>query len=118
MASVASIAVIVSDLPKAREWYTRKLGLDLIVDEGHWVGVGRKGAGALLHLCGPTKGWKPDLEPGNSGILLQIQGDFEKGCAALALRGVEFSQPATKSEWGWTAQIRDPDGNEHSLMPV
>jgi catechol 2,3-dioxygenase-like lactoylglutathione lyase family enzyme len=116
---VASVAVVVSNAEKALDWYTSRLGLDVIDHEDHWITVGRKGRPGVLHLCQPMGGDpKSQLEPGNSGILLLLPGkDFEAGCAALKARGVEFTEGPTKADWGTYAVIRDPDGNEHSLMP-
>jgi len=116
---VATIAVIVSDRKKATEWYTARLGLDLIESMDHWVAVGRKGKGGLLHLCQITE-FEPTapLEPGNSGITLRIPGtDFVAACAALKANGVEFAEEPKKESWGWYATVRDPDGNELFLMP-
>jgi len=115
----ASIAVVVSDRRKAQEWYTGTLGLDLVDSEDHWVTVGRRGKDGALHLCQVTE-YDPHgaLEPGNTGIMLRLPGkDFAAECAALAARGIEFSQPAEKADWGWWAAIRDPDGNELMLAP-
>ncbi len=115
----ASVAVVVSDAHRALDWYTQRLGLEVIAHEEHWITVGRKGQSGALHLCQPT-GDDPasELEPGNSGILLLLPGkDFEGGCAALKARGVEFTEGPTKAEWGSYATIRDLDGNEISLMP-
>ena len=117
--TVASVAVLVSDRERAKAWYTEKLGLEVIDERDHWVTVGRKGEGGKLHLCRPSDyDPKQALEPGNSGILLTLPGkDFFAACAALKGRGVEFSvEPRTES-WGTFAMIRDPDGNEHTLMP-
>lgn len=114
-----SIAVVVSDRRKAQAWYTEKLGLDLIDSEDHWVTVGRKGRGGLLHLCQVTE-YDPKgvLEPGNSGIMLRLPGpDFEASCHALKGQGVEFSHEPEKADWGWWAVVRDPDGNELTLGP-
>lgn len=114
-----SIAVLVSDTERSIEWYTRKLGLDLIHRDDHWVTVGRKGRGGELHLCRAAD-WSSDqpLEPGNSGILLHLPGkDFAQRCAQLKERGVEFAVEPTTESWGTYAMVRDPDGNEHSLMP-
>lgn len=116
---VASVAVVVSDRKKATEWYTRNLGLDLIESMDHWVAVGRKGKGGLLHLCA-IKEWNESgsLEPGNSGILLRLPGrDFVAACEQLKANGVEFTEGPTKESWGWTATVRDPDGNEIFLAP-
>ena len=116
---VATIAVIVSDRKKATEWYTGRLGLDLVESVDHWVAVGRKGKGGLLHLCQISE-FEPTapLEPGNSGITLRIPGtDFVQACAALKSNGVEFAEGPKKEPWGWYATVRDPDGNELFLMP-
>ena len=115
----ASVAVVVSDTKKARDWYTSRLGLDVIDDEDHWVTVGRKGKAGKLHLCQPMEGDpRRQLEPGNSGILLLLPGkDFGAQCTALRARGVEFAVEPTTESWGTYAMIRDPDGNEHTLMP-
>jgi catechol 2,3-dioxygenase-like lactoylglutathione lyase family enzyme len=115
-----SIAVVVSDARKARDWYTQKLGLDLVDDGDHWITVGRKGQPGKIHLCQPTEGDpKSQLEPGNSGIFIKLPGkDFAGECAKLKARGVEFTVEPTKEPWGEYAVIRDPDGNEHSLGPA
>ena len=115
----ASVAVVVSNRKKAVKWYTEKLGLDRIADDGHWQTVGQKGSGATLHLCQVSEYDKEaPLEPGNSGIAFRLAGDFVKACAALEARGVKFSSPPAKSPWGWGAAIVDPDGNEHQLGPA
>jgi catechol 2,3-dioxygenase-like lactoylglutathione lyase family enzyme len=116
---VATIAVVVSDRKKATEWYTGALGLDLVESMDHWVAVGRKGKGGLLHLCQMSE-FEPNapLEPGNSGITLRVPGaDFVAACAALKANGVEFTEGPKKEPWGWYATVRDPDGNELFLMP-
>jgi catechol 2,3-dioxygenase-like lactoylglutathione lyase family enzyme len=118
-ALVASVAVVVADRTAAKEWYTKKLGLDLVADDDHWIVVGRKGAGGQLHLCQRSEaGDGVELEPGPSGILLLLPGDFPKACARLKSAGVEFSSGPERASWGWHASVRDPDGNEHSLMPA
>ena len=118
-AHVASIAVIVSDRKKATEWYTAKLGLDLLESMEHWVAVGRKGKGGMLHLCQMSEfEANAPLEPRNSGITLRVPGpDFVAACDALKANGIEFVEGPKKEDWGWYATVRDPDGNELFLMP-
>jgi len=116
---VASVAVVVSDRARSTEWYTKRLGLDLVESMDHWVVVGRKGKGGSLHLC-RVKDYDAtgELEPGNSGIMLRVPGtDFVAACGALRANGVDFSDGPTKTEWGWYATVRDPDGNELHLTP-
>ncbi len=115
---VASTAVVVSDRQKAKRWYTERLGLFPVDEEGHWVTVGRKGKGALLHLCQVDElDANGKLEPGNTGILLLLEGDFHRRCQELKEQGVEFTEGPVERPWGWDATIRDPDGNELLLMP-
>jgi len=118
-AHVATVAIVVSDRKQATEWYTRNLGLDVVESMDHWVAVGRKGKGGLLHLCQLSEfETKAPLEPGNSGITLRIPGtDFAAACGALKANGVEFAEGPKKEPWGWYATVRDPDGNELFLMP-
>ncbi len=114
-----SVAVLVSNRPRSVEWYTQKLGLDVVQDFDHWVTVGRRGENGVIHLC-QTSDWmdKELLEPGNQGIQLHLPGDFEASCAALQAKGVRFSQAPKHEAWGWWAMVVDPDGNEIALGPT
>ncbi len=113
-----SVAVVVSDRARSVEWYTKKLGLDLVQDMGHWVTVGRKDGSGLIHLCQTSEiGMDERPEPGLTGIELNLPGDFEAACAALEANGVPFRKGPTHEEWGWWAGVLDPDGNELTLMP-
>ncbi len=119
-AYVSSVAVMVSNREVALDWYTRRLGLDVVeIDpiDPHWVTVGRQGRGGAIHLC--QAGDYPDLtlEPGNSGIDLRVDTDFRHACSAWRRRGVKFTIPPTKRTWGWEAQIKDPDGNVIRITP-
>ncbi len=115
----SSIAVVVSDRNRSVKWYTENLGLDHLTDMDHWQTVGQKGKGSELHICQVSEyDDKAPLEPGNTGIAFRLPGDFVAACDALKARGVEFSVPATKAEWGWWAMVKDPDGNELCLVPA
>ncbi len=111
---IATVAVMVSDEKKAKEWYEEKLGFEVRSDEEHWVVVGPRGSTMGLHLC-------PDdpLEPGNTGILL-LAGGIEGTCEELKQKGVEFTRELGKAEWDQKmtyAMFKDPDGNVFWLMP-
>jgi catechol 2,3-dioxygenase-like lactoylglutathione lyase family enzyme len=114
-----SVAVVVSDRKKSLDWYTKKMGLDVIDQMDHWVTVGRKGHGGSLHLC-QTSEYDPSIpaEKGNTGILFHLPGKFEEACGALAANGVKFSSPPQTADWGSWAIVEDPDGNEITLMPA
>jgi catechol 2,3-dioxygenase-like lactoylglutathione lyase family enzyme len=122
-AAFHSVALVVADRDRAVEWYTQKLGLDVIErgagNDAHWVVVGRKGQPGGIHLCDiPTFDPAFPVEPGESGIQLDLPGDFRRSCAALRANGVTFRTPPTKRPWGWYAKVVDPDGNEIRLNPV
>jgi catechol 2,3-dioxygenase-like lactoylglutathione lyase family enzyme len=114
----SSVAVVVSDTKKAVSWYTKKLGLDVIDNEGHWAVVGDAKRGIGLHLCqsvGPRG--TPKIEKGNTGILIYTDGEMMATYRMLKRRGVKFPHPPEKTEWGWFCMFADPDGNEFWLAP-
>jgi lactoylglutathione lyase len=108
---IRSVAVMVKDRKKAAQWYKEKLGFEVKEEaEEHWTLVGPHDSKIGLHLC------EGDLEPGNTGILLQPD-DFDKTVQELKNKGVEFAQEPKKESWGTYAMIKDPDGNVFWLMP-
>lgn len=113
----ASAAVLVSDRGKARDWYTGKLGLEVLSNDDHWVTVGRKGQGAMIHLCQVSEaGDGTQLEPGNTGFLLLVPGKLRAMSEKWKERGVEFAELPTGTPWGPYAVLRDPDGNDIMVM--
>jgi catechol 2,3-dioxygenase-like lactoylglutathione lyase family enzyme len=116
---VSSIPIVVSDREASKRWYVDRLGFELIDNEDHWVTVGRHDKGSVLHLCQASEN-KPKpipLEPGPSGMVFILPGDFREECRRLKAAGIDFSHEPEKAPWGWFAAIRDPDGNEHYLAP-
>lgn len=115
---VSSTAVVVRDRAAALDWYKRVLGLPVSVPGDHWVTVGNPRKGGAIHLCQGSELKPPlPLEPGNTGILLLLDGDFHANCSELKSRGVKFVKGPTERPWGWDATIEDPDGNQLLLMP-
>ena len=109
-----SVAVVVSDETKAKEWYRDKLGFEVQDDMEHWVVVAPRGSSTGIHLC---KG--ESLEPGNTGILF-YSDNVEVAYQELKRKGVEFTRELGKAEWNENmkyAMFKDPDGNEFWLMP-
>jgi len=111
---IRSVAVVVSDERKAKEWYRDRLGFEIQEDMEHWVVVGPPGSPTGIHLCkGET------LEPGNTGILFYAD-NVEATYQELKGKGVEFTRELDKAEWNQNikyAKFKDPDGNEFWLMP-
>lgn len=116
---IASVPIVVSDREASKAWYVGKLGLRLVDDDKHWVTVGGPARSTVLHLCQASEN-RPQpipLEPGPSGIVIAIPGDFPAECRRLKDAGVAFAHEPEKAPWGWYAVVRDPDGNEHNLAP-
>jgi catechol 2,3-dioxygenase-like lactoylglutathione lyase family enzyme len=111
---ISTVAVLVSDSKKSKEWFRDKLGFEVKEDEDHWVVVAPKGSKVGLHLCQAE-----ELDSGNQGILF-LSDDVEATCRELKERGVEFTRPLGKAEWNQNARyamFKDLDGNEYWLMP-
>jgi predicted enzyme related to lactoylglutathione lyase len=117
---LVSVPIVVSDKVASKKWYTEKLGLEVVADEGHWVSVGNKAMGTAIHLCQASEN-RPQpipLEPGPWGYVLAIPGDFRAECKGLKEKGVEFVHDPEKASWGWYAIISDPDKNVLYLGPA
>lgn len=109
---IATIAVMVADEKKARDWYKNKLDFEVMSNEPHWIVVGPKDSKTGFHLC-PDE----DLEPGKQGIVLYAD-DVEKTYEELKKNGVEFTRQLAKSEWEEDSKyaiFKDLDGNEFLL---
>ncbi len=110
----ASVAVLVSNGERSKEWYKDKLGFEVREDGEHWIVVAPRGSRTGIHLCEAK-----ELEPGNQGILFYAD-DVDATCKELQENGVEFTRPLGKAEWNKSmryAMFKDPDGNEYWLMP-
>lgn len=108
--SIASVAVVVSNSKKSKQWYEKMLGFEVRDEEGHWITVAPKKSKQVLHLC-----QSKTLEPGNTGILF-LADDIEAQYKEMKKKGVKFTEKLTKSDWGSSAMFADPDGNVFSLM--
>ncbi len=114
ISQIATIAVMVSDENKAKEWYKKKLKFEVRSNEPHWIVVCPKGSFTGFHLCPDA-----ELETGNQGIVLKAD-NIEKTCKELKDNGVEFVRELLPAEWDENiryAVFKDPDGNEFWLMP-
>ena len=111
MMRLTSMALVVSDAKKSVAWYKEKLGWEERAKEGHWVTVAPKDSKLEFHLC---EKFHP-LEPGNTGVAFMAK-DVAKAEKDLRAKGVKFTTPTTKEDWGVYAMFADPDGNEFWLM--
>jgi predicted enzyme related to lactoylglutathione lyase len=102
------VAIFVSDLPRAIEFYRDRLRLP----------VAQQGSFGAEFLDGRTHiGVHPAVHPDarklvgrHTGITLYVT-DLLHYCGDLHARGVHFVTEPTQQPWGIMAMIADPDGN-------
>ncbi|HZR71051.1 MAG TPA: VOC family protein [Burkholderiales bacterium] len=104
------LAIAVSDWRRSRDWYVEHLGLELEFE------VPERGVAALrddfdttLFVSEPTTDLP--LVAGEKGCILTMQvDDVEATCRRLAGTAVDVVHPPRRVEWGYGAEVRDPDG--------
>ncbi len=109
--SIAIVSVPVTDVSRARTFYTDILGLTLLRDEEmgpdmRWVQLQPKDGGATVALVT----WFENLKPGNQqGLMLGVP-DIDAEHARLIAAGAGVS-PIEEQPWGRYTMLQDPDGN-------
>ncbi len=110
--SLYSIAIFVTEIDRAVEFYHEALGLTL---------TKRGSFGAEFMDNGAHIGVHPAVHPDakalvgrHTGVTFQVEGllDF---CERLHTRNVTFLNEPTQQTWGIMAMISDPDGNVLAL---
>jgi methylmalonyl-CoA/ethylmalonyl-CoA epimerase len=109
---LAQIALTVTDLPRAKEFYKDILGMTFLFDAGPMVFF-QCGDIRLLIGTGET--------PGGGTILYFKVADIQQTYAALQQKAVAFLQPPhlvarMPNHDLWLASFKDPDGNTLELM--
>jgi len=108
---IAIVSVPVTDVSRARTFYTDVLGLTLLRDEEmgpdmRWVQLQPKDGGATVALVT----WFENLKPGNQqGLMLGVP-DIDAEHARLVAAGAVAS-PIAEQPWGRYTMLQDPDGN-------
>jgi predicted enzyme related to lactoylglutathione lyase len=115
-----SVGIYVTNQQRALDFYTQKLGFQLLQDQpmgpemgdARWILVAPPGAETPFVLFTP---------PGNesriggfSNVVFDTE-DIHTTYAELSQKGVDFSEAPAQMPWGWWAQFKDPDGNEFGL---
>jgi catechol 2,3-dioxygenase-like lactoylglutathione lyase family enzyme len=133
---IANAHLWVHDQDDARDFYTKKLGMevcsDVTVEElgnFRWLTVGPVGqpdvAIALMAIPGPPV-FEPDtadkvrelMSKGAAGTVFLTSEDCRAEYEELKGRGVEFTEPPEERPYGIDAGFRDPSGNALRLTQV
>ena len=114
--AVKFVSIPVKDQNKALEFYTKKLGFQILTDQPfgnqRWIELRIPGADTGVVL------FTPPGQEGRIGTFANISfacDDIQKTYEELRTRGVEFQQPPKKESWGTSAIFKDPDGNAFVL---
>lgn len=107
----AETIVLTKDLAGMRDFYRDKLGLELVMDNGH-VAAFRNGI--AMHPRNQRHTKTSDV-PNNVDIALWVD-DIQSAAAELRSRGVRFTTEPFEEGTIWLAMVTDPEGNDILLM--
>jgi predicted enzyme related to lactoylglutathione lyase len=109
---VQLFSIPVSDQDRARDFYVRVLGLELVEDRPmgpgrRWVRVRPTGAETAMTLVT----WFDSMPAGSlTGIVLETD-DIDGEAERLGALGVPIAGGVQEAPWGRYVQLQDPDGN-------
>ena len=110
--AVKFVSIPVKDQNKALDFYTKKLGFQILTDQPfgnqRWIELNIPGADTGVVLFTP-----PGQEDrvGKFANISFVCDDIQKTYEELCSRGVEFQQPPKKESWGTSSIFKDVDGN-------
>ncbi len=112
------VAVPVSDVDRAKDFYVEKAGFDAdhdhaVSDEIRFVQLTPPGSACSVAI---GKG-VTDAEPGSVKGLQLVVSDIEEARAELSGRGVEVGE-VQDFPWGKFVFFDDPDGNAWSVQEI
>jgi predicted enzyme related to lactoylglutathione lyase len=118
---VGKLVVPVDHLERAKEFWTTDVGFGLLRDESYgderWIELDPPDRGPVLVLsprAGDDVQREVQDELPHSPIFFTC-ADIEQTYAELSDRGVEFSVPPQRRQFGWWALFEDPDGTRYAL---
>jgi predicted enzyme related to lactoylglutathione lyase len=118
---VGKIVVPVDDRGRAKDFWTRQIGFDVVRDETYgderWIEV-RPPAGAPILVLSQRAADEPRREVvgelPHSPVFFECE-DVERTYAELSERGVTFPVAPQRRPFGWWALFEDPDGTRYAL---
>lgn len=114
---IATVAVYVEDQQKAKQFWTEKVGLDVVTEHPmgpnvFWLEVAPEGAQTALVLY--PKAMMKDAGEKKPSIVFECDDVFA-AYEAMKEKGVEFLSEPQQMQWGTFVQFKDEDGNEFVL---
>ena len=124
MRHIAHVSLVVHDYDEAIDFYTQKLGFDLIEDtrlsdEKRWVLVMPKGSACSLLLAKAATNEQRAVVGSQTGgrvFLFLYTADFWTDYTTLLKKGVSFVRPPMEHSYGLVAVFTDLYGNLWDLL--
>lgn len=115
--SIKFVSIPVRDQDQALEFYTKKLGFQVVTDQPfngkqRWIELSIPGAKTGVTL------FTPEGHEGRIGTFTGISlecDDVQKTYEDFRANGVEFAMPPKTEKWGTAAVFKDLDGNQFVL---
>jgi len=116
---ISVVTLVVDDVDRAIDFYTKKLGWDKTMDapmgDGtRWVTVAPAGAQTAFTLAQRSADGSDDRVGGSSGVVLEVD-DVYKTHEQFTKIGIEFTEAPRTEPWGGWAMFKDSEGNVHGL---
>lgn len=117
---LGAIQIFVSDIRKARKWYSEVVGMELILENAEFSYLLMELEGTCFCIETPNpkwgEGWNKAKIGGRTPIILET-ADIRQAAEELKEKGVTFVEEVSKRPWGeYKAVFSDPDGNEINLV--
>ena len=109
--------IVVSDLAKAKQYFTDVVGLQLLAnDENYgWAELGQPNGGFRLGLAQKSP-YNP-MPPGSNAVMTFTVPNLEKSKAEMAKKGMKFIGEVMEVPDEVKLQtFEDPDGNQFQLV--
>ena len=115
-----SIQIFVSNVEKAKEWYSEILGIKVIEEYPEIKSVLVELNGTRFYIETPCpkwgEGWDKVKIGGRTPIIF-VTDNIHQTVKELKKKGVKFVEEVSKRSWGeYKAVFADPDGNEFNLI--
>jgi catechol 2,3-dioxygenase-like lactoylglutathione lyase family enzyme len=111
--AVKFVSIPVKDQAQALDFYTKKLGFQILTDQPlgpgqRWLELGIPGGETRVVLFTPPG---HETRIGTFSNVTFMSDNVEKTYQELSARGVYFEQPPKKEHWGTSAIFKDLDDN-------
>lgn len=121
---IGTVAFLVRDYDDAKDWFTMKLGFEVIDDRPmgdgkRWVVVSPPGAETRLVLAravGAEQEARIGDQTGGRVFLFLETDDFDRDHRAMIERGVKFREAPRHEDYGTVAVFEDLYGNLWDLI--